>query len=182
MEKANVAALAGIPVDFEEQLKAAVAKAVSEARANDPAVTQLQAKLAAVELENSELRRKAEAKQLVDQHAGAANESHASSKERWAIVIDEARDANEIDPVFVGANGRGYLLKRGQAVKVPREVVSVLSDAVEDRAVPKFDTRGNPIGLDIRRARRFPFTNLGLAVDAAGNPTELKIPDTNPVA
>ena len=182
MKDANEQALAGIPAELEDQIAEAVAKAIDAARKNDPAIAQLQARLAASELENSELRRKASEKQLVDQHLQSANESHASSKERFAIVIDEARDANEIDPVYVGANGRGYHIKRGQVVKVPREVVSVLTDAVEDRAVPRFDARGNPTGLDVRRARRFPFTNLGLAIDAAGNATSLVIPEVNPVA
>jgi hypothetical protein len=84
-------------------------------------------------------------------------------------MLDEARDQNEVDPVPVGVNGRLYQLRRGVVLNVPKEVVDVLKNAVEDRAIPKKDAAGNPTGFDLRKARRFPFQDFGLVVDAKGN-------------
>lgn len=137
----------------------------------------LQVKLAASEAENKALKLAAEARQLVDQHATTANESHASSKERFAIIIDEGRSEFDIDPVPVGVNGRYYQIKRGQLVEVPIEVVGVLNTAVEDKSIPKTDSQGNPAGFDVRKARRFPFQNYGKTVDAEGKRTGLKVPE-----
>jgi hypothetical protein len=184
---ANADALAGIEepaapeaqVDLATLIERQVTAALAEARKNDPVIAELQAKLAAAEKANVELVLKAEAKQLADQHAAGANESHASSKVRYAIVIDEARDPNEINPVFVSPNGRAYHIKRGVVVEVPREVVNVLNDAVEDRAVPRSDAQGMPNGFDVRKARRFPFQNYGMVVDAEGKRIERELPGLN---
>lgn len=156
--QANQAATAGISESPEEELQ------------------RLRAKLLETETANAELRRINAEKQLVDQHKNTANESHASGKERFAIAIDEARNDNEIDPVQVQINGRLYLIKRGNIVEVPMEVIGVLNTAVEDRAIPKVDAQGNPNGYDVRRARRFPFQNFGKTVNADGTRTDLQLP------
>jgi hypothetical protein len=127
--------------------------------------------------DNDRLVAEAKAKQLLDQHGNAANESRASSKERFAIIIDEGRTEHDIDPVPVSPNGRMYQIKRGQVVEVPFEVIDVLNHAVEDRAVPKTDAQGQPAGFDVRKARRFPFQNYGKTVDANGDRTGLKLPE-----
>jgi hypothetical protein len=148
---ANTAALAGLETE------------------TDPQIAQLKAQLAAAEKANAALR---DQKQLADTHANSANESRSTSKERFAIMLDEARDPNEVDPVPVGVNGRLYQLQRGVILNVPREVVGVLKTAVEDRAIPKKDSAGNPTGFDLRKARRFPFQEFGMVVDAAGQRVE----------
>lgn len=101
---------------------------------------------------------------------GVANESRSASKERFKIIIEDARDANDMTRVYVGVNGRGYWLQRGKEIEVPREVIKVLDNAILDKAIPLFDeSTGMPKGLEMRKSRRFPYQLLGKSVDAAGN-------------
>jgi hypothetical protein len=91
-----------------------------------------------------------------------ANFSRASSKARFRIILDEARDKSEPNPVFVQVNGRGYQIRRSAQVDVPREVVSCLNDAVVGRAEPIIDERtGISAGVQYLPGRRFPFRELG---------------------
>lgn len=156
----NAGALAGIPADGPSE------------------VDELRAKLAAAEKENAEHRARI-AEQLKDNHAGpgVANESRATSKERWAIVVEEGRDENEINPVYVAVNGRGYSLKRGEVVNVPREVISVLDNAIELRATPIMGENGVVSGYRTREARRFPYRNYGKSRDANGNELKVVLPE-----
>jgi hypothetical protein len=144
--------------------------------ANEPTIAELQAVIRRLELEKLAMKKAAVDRQLIDQHVKAANESRASTQERFAIMIDEARDTQEVDPVPVGCNGRLYQIKRGKIVEVPIEVIDNLNHAVEDKAVVKTDAQGNPAGYDVRKARRFPFQNYGKTVDAAGARTNLQLP------
>ena len=97
-----------------------------------------------------------------------ASERQATSKERFGIIIDEGHDVNDISEVPVQVNGRAYQIKRGQYVEVPREVISVLKDAVIDKAISSFDAMGMPNGIKMRPSRRFPFQEFGMAIDADG--------------
>lgn len=97
-----------------------------------------------------------------------ASERGAASKERFGLIIDEGHDQNDISEVPVQVNGRAYQIKRGQYVEVPKEVISVLNDAVVDKAVASFDAMGMPNGIRMRASRRFPYQNFGLVIDAAG--------------
>jgi hypothetical protein len=102
----------------------------------------------------------------------AANESRPSSKIRYRIIIEEGREKNAPTHVFIGVNGRGYNIKRGQAVDVPPEVIENLKDAVEVTQVAIVDEeRGVVTGSQERRVRRFPFTVLGKSRDEKGNKT-----------
>lgn len=49
--------------------------------------------------------------------------------ERILIPIDD----DHREPVFVGINGKTYLIKRGEEIDVPREVAEVLRNANEQR-------------------------------------------------
>lgn len=166
-KSANAAALAGI----DEALPV-----------NGPTVAELQEVIRKMEVEKAALKQAAADRQLKDEHVNAANESRSSTKERFAILIDEARDPNEVDPVPVGCNGRMYQIKRGKIVEVPLEVIDVLNHAVENKSIPKQDAAGNPAGYDVRPARRFPFQNYGKTVDAAGVRTNLQLPTFEEVA
>lgn len=100
----------------------------------------------------------------------AASEDYApASQARYGIIVEESNDENEVSVVPVQVNGRAYQITRGAYVEVPREVVSVLTDAVIDKAVPATDSMGNPVGYTLRPARRFPFQSFGKVVDESGN-------------
>jgi hypothetical protein len=191
MESQNSAALAGLEgvevpdhvksgKSEEERVRALAAQlAASQTAAVLAEVEDLKRKLAASTAANEEMTKVNAQKQLADHHRNAANESHASSKARYAIILDEARDPNEVDPVPVGVNGRMYQLKRGQLVEVPIEVVDVLKNAIENRSSTKLDAQGNPAGLTIRQARRFPFQNYGMIVNEAGERQNIALPVSN---
>lgn len=176
-EQANQAATGGIDIEpmspaqvpFSEMVAREVAKQIE----GSPMVAELKAKLAAAEAERDAAIARADAKQLKDEHAqpGVANESQASSLARWGIILDPAREKNEIDPVFVSVNGRAYNIKRGKYVEVPREVVEVLNHAVQTVMVPRMNDQGQPVGADPHNARRFPYRMLGKAVDEKGQRT-----------
>lgn len=94
--------------------------------------------------------------------------SHASTKERWAIVIDEGHEQHDEVGVFVSVNGRSYQVLRGQVAEVPPEVLEVLNHAVIDKHIPQKDASGMPNGTITRPSRRFPYRKLGKAVDREG--------------
>lgn len=102
--------------------------------------------------------------------AVSANQSQASSKERWAIVIDEANSETENHEVFVQVNGRAYQIQRGTEVHVPPEVISVLKDAVIGRSQQMFDEFGRPKGIQVREAPRHPFRIVRKVCDKDGTP------------
>lgn len=105
-----------------------------------------------------------------EKEAGLATASSASTKERYAIIVEEGVEANAIKRVPVQVNGRAYLIERGKRVEVPPEVVHVLENAVVDKSISVEDERtGLPNGIVVRPTRRFPFQNLGKVVDADGN-------------
>ena len=99
-----------------------------------------------------------------------ANQSQASSKERWAIVIDEGHSETENHDVFVQVNGRAYLIQRGLVVNVPPEVVSVLKDAVVGVSRQEYDEFGRPKGISVRNAPRHPYRVIGMVIDKDGKP------------
>ena len=98
----------------------------------------------------------------------SATMSRASTKERWAIIIDEG-DNQEMSSAPIGINGRVYLIMRGRVAEVPPEVLDVLDHAILDKSSTIFDeTTGMAAGNRIKKVRRFPYQKLGMAVNAAG--------------
>lgn len=71
---------------------------------------------------------------------------------RVTIVVEEN---DNIPPtgIFIGVNGRSFLIRPGENVDVPIEVVEALNDAVE--STPKTDQQGNVV--DYRNRLRFPY-------------------------
>lgn len=178
----NAAAMGGIDLTENtgaeaQNIEAIVAAVRAElTKEHDATVAELKAKLAVVEKEKAD----ALAKQMADNHAAGANESHSSTKERWSISIDESPDENAVDPVFVQINGRGYSMKRGRVVEVPKEVLGVLDCAVENKSIPRSTPAGLPNGYTVRRARRFPYQNFGKCIDAKGGRLEVSLPKEEP--
>lgn len=82
--------------------------------------------------------------------AETAPEATAAPK-RVKIVIDE----NETDqqPVFVGLNGRSYVIKRGEEVSVPPGVVDILTNAT----MKKYNSKT----MEARMVPRYPFRVVG---------------------
>lgn len=74
-----------------------------------------------------------------------------SSKRIWI----QLEDNDEIPPTgqFIGVNGRSYMIRPGEPVKVPEEVIECLQDAV--MSVPIVDQDKNVVGW--RDRLRFPF-------------------------
>lgn len=75
-----------------------------------------------------------------------------ATPKRVRIILEEN---DNIPPtgLFVGINGRSFLIRPGEEVDVPSEVLEVLNDAVE--ATPKTDLQGNVV--DYRNKMRFPY-------------------------
>ncbi len=75
--------------------------------------------------------------------------------DRVKIILEENDD---IPPtgLFVGVNGRGYLLKPGEEIEVPQAVVEVLENAVT--SAPLRDGGQQLIGY--RDRMRFPFRRM----------------------
>ena len=79
---------------------------------------------------------------------------------RTKIVIHESTDVNAVNPVFVGVNGTGYTINRGQEVDVPAAVVEVLNNARETLYERKKDKFGREY-MSPREALSYPFSILG---------------------
>ena len=80
--------------------------------------------------------------------------------ERIKIIIHKTENPNEVDPVFVGVNAKGYTIKRGVEVEVPSAIVEVLDHAMKDTYHSVPNDRG---GMDIekRTSRAYPYQILG---------------------
>lgn len=128
----------------------------------------LKAKIRKLEKANAALRAGSKAPEQDTPKEGLATASQASTKARYAIVVEEGTEQHALPFVPVQVNGRTYQITRGRRVEVPPEVVGVLENAVIDKSIAQVDANGMPAGIITRPMRRFPFQNLGLAVDASG--------------
>jgi hypothetical protein len=83
---------------------------------------------------------------------GALSGEIIPAADRMTIVVEEN---DNIPPtgIFIGVNGRSFLIRPGENVDVPIEVVEALNDAVE--STPKTDAQGNVV--DYRNRLRFPY-------------------------
>lgn len=97
-------------------------------------------------------RQDAEARAAADAAREEAGVAPLTNAKRITIILEENDD---IPPtgLFVGINGRSYLVRAGEEVSVPEEVVYVLNDAV--MATPRTDQQGNVV--DYRNKLRFPY-------------------------
>lgn len=73
------------------------------------------------------------------------------------ILLEENDD---IPPtgLFVGHNGRGYLIRTGEPVNVPRPVLEILENAVQ--MVPQVDP-GTKQVVGYREKMRYPYRLIG---------------------
>lgn len=72
-------------------------------------------------------------------------------------IFDQDGDGGQ-EPAFVGVNGVGYLIKRGEPVFIPVEVLHALENSVQEKleSMPNGETRE-------RKIKRFNFTVHGKA-------------------
>lgn len=81
--------------------------------------------------------------------------------DRVKIRITKTDDDRGSDDVFVGVNGVGFLIKRGVAVDVPRDVVGVLRNAVTKKLVEVISENGDNTGaFEYIDVQRHPFEVL----------------------
>lgn len=76
----------------------------------------------------------------------------AEQSERVKIILEEN---DNIPPtgLFIGINGRSFLLRAGEECLVPKDVLGVLDDAVEE--VPRVGSNNNVV--EYRKKMRFPY-------------------------
>ena len=89
----------------------------------------------------------------VTRGAKAAPKAASVVSDKVTLVLEE----NENIPptgLFVGLNGRGYLIRPGDEVTVPRGVMNVLNDAV--MSMPQMDPQTQQV-LGYRDRMRYPF-------------------------
>ena len=79
---------------------------------------------------------------------------------RKVRIILEENDNIPPTGQFFGANGRSYLVRPGEEVDVPMEVISCLDDAVME--TPITDMAGNIEGF--RKRLRFPYRIISQSV------------------
>lgn len=85
--------------------------------------------------------------------AATGGELITTDQSKRRKIILEENDNIPPTGLFVGINGRSFVIRAGEEVMVPQDVLSVLDDAVED--VPRVD--GNSNVVDYRRKMRFPY-------------------------
>lgn len=83
---------------------------------------------------------------------GANHDASLSGKSR-VLTIHQTNDDGGSEDVFVGINGYGYQIKRGEPVEVPEEVVQVIANAKQE--LMTFGKDGNVI---TRTTPRFPYS------------------------
>lgn len=78
-----------------------------------------------------------------------APEQHAPERQ-FEIEVSLANDGEPRD-IFVGADGRDFLIRRGEKVVVPERVLSVLKDAV--KGVSEVDPQDDTKSVTVMRQR-----------------------------
>src|SRR5579863_723130 len=87
-----------------------------------------------------------------------------SNVKRPAKVRIYLEDSPNVPPggQFFGVNGKSFLLQSGVEAEVPRGIIDVLDNAIEE--VPIVDTNSMQIRRYAKRLR-FPYRNLGPVVE-----------------
>lgn len=88
--------------------------------------------------------------------AKAAPKVRATKAETVRIILEE-NDAIPPTGLFVGLNGRGYLLKTGEELDVPLGVKGILDDAI--MATPQFDPDTRQV-IGYKSQRRYSYRTV----------------------
>ena len=70
-----------------------------------------------------------------------AEAEKSAVKKDYVIVVDEQMGSEGNDDVFIGINGKAYLIARGKEVVVPECIVDALEKAIYTKY--KYDNMGN---------------------------------------
>lgn len=94
----------------------------------------------------------------IEAEAPAAPKRKTVAKPETVKIILEEND--EIPPtgLFVGLNGRGYLIRAGEEVTVPSGVAEILEHAIT--SVPQMDPQTRQV-VGYRDRMRYPFRRVG---------------------
>lgn len=93
----------------------------------------------------------------------AVNENAPKSGDKHKLIgvvinIHMGETVEKQQDVFVGANGKGFQLQRGQNVQVPPIVYGILKTAIEKTLTPERDTITGRMVLKEVEALRYPFS------------------------
>lgn len=85
-------------------------------------------------------------------------EMDAAMKDRVAVIFPETSEPDGSYPIKAGLNGRSFVIKRNEEVKLPRAVLNMLAGRTYKRYEPTGtkDSNGNVIYAE-RFAKRFPY-------------------------
>jgi hypothetical protein len=73
---------------------------------------------------------------------GVSTEQVLEDKDNTATIVIEEQDGDENQgDVFVGLNGRAFLIQRGVEVTVPIGVLSILKNAIQTKLIQDIETR-----------------------------------------
>jgi len=58
---------------------------------------------------------------------------NTEAKNEEMVTIRLIRDENHRQPLFVGLNGKGYLVQRGVNVQVPKAVAEIINNSLDQQ-------------------------------------------------
>jgi len=88
------------------------------------------------------------------------DKTEETQKEKRVKIIIQQSDTDSAD-VFVGVNGRPYLIQRGEGVEVPEHIVEVLRNAKKTVHTTKVDRQTGETTLEAREVLSYPFSIVG---------------------
>lgn len=93
------------------------------------------------------------AKKVVAKEVKGANSDSALSGKKVTLTIFSTSEEGGDEPVFIGLNGYGYVIKRGEPCIVPEEVAAIIQNAVTSTIRP-----GKEGSVNESKTPRFAFS------------------------
>lgn len=99
---------------------------------------------------------KASAKKVAVKEVKGANSDSALSGKRVTLTIHATSEEGGDEDVFIGLNGYGYKIKRGEPCSVPEEVAAIIQNAVTTTIRP-----GKEGNVSESKTPRFAYSVVG---------------------